>query len=86
MSTVITAANGLRMKLLWTGIVALGAVSLAIVALNRGETVDPAHYYFRTVPLFETAAPKYAWLNNIVAVGTGHRPPEGPVYQVFEVL
>src|SRR5579871_2073426 len=55
-----------------------------IERLNRGEAVDPAEYYFRTVPLFETAAPAYAWLNNIVAVATGHRPPEGPVYRVFE--
>ena len=60
--------------------------SEVIERLNRGETVDPSQYYFRTVPLFETAAPKYLWLNNIIAVGTGHRPPEGPVYQVFEVL
>ena len=35
---------------------------------------------------FETAAPKYDWLNRIIAVGTGHRPPQGPVYDVFEVL
>jgi hypothetical protein len=57
-----------------------------IERLNRGEAVDPSHYYFRTIPLFETAAPKYAWLNNIVAVATGHRLPEGPVYHVYEVL
>jgi len=57
-----------------------------IERLNRGETVDPSLYYFRTVPLFETGAPTYAWLNNVVAVALGHRPPEGPVYRVFEVL
>jgi hypothetical protein len=54
--------------------------------LNRGENVDPAEYYFRTAVAFETAAPRYDWLNRIVAVGTGRRPPEGPVYDVFEVL
>src|SRR4029434_5838621 len=26
-----------------------------IVAIGRGETVDPASYYFRTMPRFETA-------------------------------
>jgi len=57
-----------------------------IERLNRGETVDPSQYYFRTIPLFETAAPQYAWLNNIVSVARGHRPPEGPVYRVFEIL
>ena len=54
--------------------------------MNRGEAVDPSEYYFRTSVVFETAAPKYDWLNRIIAVGTGRRPPEGPVYDVFEVL
>jgi uncharacterized protein DUF3237 len=54
--------------------------------LNRGEKVDPSEYYFRTSPVFETASEKYAWLNRIIAVGTGHRLPQGPVYSVFEVL
>ena len=35
---------------------------------------------------FETAAPQYDWLNRIVAIGTGNRPPQGPVYDIFEVL
>jgi hypothetical protein len=52
----------------------------------KGEAVDPASYYFRTAVSFETAADRYAWLNGIIAIGTGHRPPEGPVYDIFEVL
>jgi hypothetical protein len=54
--------------------------------LNRGETVDASEYYFRTAPFFETAAEKYAWLNRVITVATGHRLPTGPVYDVFEVL
>ena len=54
--------------------------------LNRGEMVDPSEYYFRTAITFETAAAKYDWLNRIIAIGTGRRPPEGPVYEIFEVL
>lgn len=54
--------------------------------LNRGEPVDPASYYFRTALTFETAAPRYDWLNRVIAVGTGNRLPEGPIYDVFEVL
>ena len=57
-----------------------------IERLNRGEPVDPSEYYFRTAPLFETSAPKYDWLNRIVAIATGDRKPEGPIYEVFEVL
>ncbi len=54
--------------------------------VNAGEFVDPALYYFRTAITIETAAPQCAWLNKIFAIGTGSRPPEGPVYDVFEVL
>lgn len=54
--------------------------------LNRGESVDPSSYYFRIAPFFETSAPKYERLNRVVGVGTGHRLPQGPVYDVYEVL
>jgi len=54
--------------------------------LARGETVEPSEYYLRTAPFFETAAPQYAWLNTIVAVGVGRRVSGGVVYDVFEVL
>jgi hypothetical protein len=54
--------------------------------VNAGVYVDPAEYYFRTAVAFDTAAPKYDWLNRIIAIGTGSRPPEGPVYEIFEVL
>jgi len=54
--------------------------------LAAGEVVDPASYYFRMVPVFETASKKYEWINRIVAVGTGRREPAGPIYSVEEVL
>ena len=56
-----------------------------IARLENGEAVDPATYYFRIAPLFETASAEYAWINNVVAVGIGHRRTDGPVYSVFEV-
>ncbi len=54
--------------------------------MERGEVVDPASYYFRINPLFETSAPKYDWINRVVAIGVGHRQADGPIYSVFEVL
>jgi len=57
-----------------------------IARVEKGETVNPAGYYFRIAPLFETAAPQYAWLNNIVAIGIGHRRADGAIYSIFEVL
>ena len=57
-----------------------------IAAIARGETVDPRLYYFRTTPRFETAHPTYAFLNRIIAVATGDRRVDGPIYEIHEVL
>src|SRR5262249_61329325 len=57
-----------------------------IAAIGRGEVVDPALYYFRTTPRFVTGDPKYAFLNRLVAVGSGDRRAEGPIYTIHEVL
>ncbi len=54
--------------------------------LNKGEPVDPALYYFRSVPVFETSSEKYSWLNRAIFVATGRREASGPVYEVHEVL
>ncbi len=57
-----------------------------LAKVAKGEPVDPARLYFRTACFFETSAPKYAWMNGIIGLGVGRRPPEGPVYEVFELL
>ena len=57
-----------------------------IAAIARGEKVDPSTYYFRTTPRFETGHPKYAFLNRLLAVASGDRRPEGPIYTIDEIL
>jgi len=42
--------------------------------------------YFRTLPRFETAAPKYAFLNRLLAVGRGEIRADGPVHILEEVV
>ncbi len=54
--------------------------------IARGEVVKATDYYLRIAASFETASEKYGWLNGIISVGVGHRLPEGPIYQMFEVL
>jgi hypothetical protein len=57
-----------------------------IAALGRGEAVDPASYYFRTVPRFETSSEKYAFLNRMIAVGIGETRPDGAIHRIDEIL
>ncbi|MGV9679426.1 DUF3237 domain-containing protein [Nocardia sp. NPDC003482] len=47
--------------------------------------IDPARYYFRTTPLFETGSPKYGWLNDIVCVGSGYLIENGIAYHVAQL-
>ncbi len=57
----------------------------AMARLRRGEAVDPATIYFRTVPRFETAAPELAWLQRSIFVCAGARFPERVELRIFEV-
>jgi Protein of unknown function (DUF3237) len=57
-----------------------------IEKLDKGEAFDPRSYYFRMNPMCETSAPKYDWMNSIIAIGTGYRLPDRPIYSIFEVL
>lgn len=57
-----------------------------LAALARGEMVDPSLYSMRTHPRFETGDPRYAWLNRLVAVGSGAREPAAVRISMFEVL
>jgi Protein of unknown function (DUF3237) len=54
--------------------------------LNRGETVDPESYYFRTTPYFETSSEKYGWMNRICSIATGSRKASERTFEVFQVL
>lgn len=47
--------------------------------------VDPANYYFRTNPLFETGSERYAWLNDIVCIGSGYLVEGGVAYRIYQV-
>lgn len=53
---------------------------------NKREILPYDAYYARTTPRFETASPKYAWINRVIAVANGHRLEKGPKYKVFEIL
>lgn len=57
-----------------------------LAQLARGEAVDPALYYMRTTPKFETADPRYLWLNDVVAVGSGIRQADAVVIDFFELM
>lgn len=54
--------------------------------LAAGEQVDPAEYYFRTVPEFIAPAGKYEWMNQSIFLCSGARYPLGIKLWVWRVL
>jgi len=57
-----------------------------IAALSRGEVIDPARYYFRTLPRFEASTENYAYLNRIITVGVGEVRRDGAIHRIDEIL
>jgi hypothetical protein len=52
----------------------------------KRHQIDPAQYYFRTNPLFETGSSQYAWLNDVVCVGSGYLVEGAVAYKVSQVM
>ena len=50
------------------------------------DDAAPGGPYFRTLPRFETAEPKYAFLNRLLAVGVGEMRADGPVHLIEEIV
>ncbi|HEY2434462.1 MAG TPA: DUF3237 domain-containing protein [Vicinamibacterales bacterium] len=53
--------------------------------LLAGEPVDPSLVYFRTVPVFETAAAGLHWLTRAIFIGDGERHPDHVVIRVWRI-
>jgi hypothetical protein len=54
--------------------------------LAAGEALSFDETYVRTTPRFETADNRYAWLNEIVAVGYNVLSPNHIDYRIYQVL
>ena len=61
------------------------AVRAAFRDPARADGVPASDYYIRIAPVFETADPRYAWLNGVLAVGCGHRTAGGIRHSIFAV-
>jgi len=58
----------------------------ALIHMTVTGVRDDANQYLRTLPRFETASSKYAFLNRLLAVGIGQIGPDGPVHAIEEIL
>lgn len=57
----------------------------AMARFAKGEFLDANEYSLVMTAKFECGDERYAWLNNVVAIGQGERTPNGPIYTIFEI-
>jgi len=57
-----------------------------LASLARGEHVDPAKYFFRTIMRFETGAPYLESLNKTLAVATAERKARQVLLTAYRLL
>jgi hypothetical protein len=81
---MLQAEDGQVIGITYTGIRA-GAPEV-LAKLAAGEAVEPSAYYMRTAIRFETGSGPLEWLNRVLAVAIGQRPPQGPIYDVYAIL
>jgi len=77
MSALVGSVNGTQTKVLWAAIALLGAVSLGIVALSRGEPVNAAWLVIAAVCIYFIAYRYYALFiaNKVLGVNAARPTP-----------
>jgi carbon starvation protein len=77
MTDVAVKSNGLQNKLLWAAVIALGTVSMGIVALSRGETINAAWLVIAAVCIYFVAYRFYALFiaNKVLGIDPARATP-----------
>ena len=82
--TALETDDGALISMQYVGL-ACGTTPESSERFRRREVLPYEDIYVRTTPRFETADPRYEWLNRVIAVANGARTPDGPMYHVFEI-
>jgi hypothetical protein len=76
--------DGAKLYLTYTGRIIQPAPSADGTPRDPSQ-VDPSEYYFRVAPTFETADDRYAWLNEVQAIGVGRFLGGGIAYRIYAI-
>jgi Protein of unknown function (DUF3237) len=52
---------------------------------GRGAQLEPSEYSLAVTAKLECGDDRYAWLNDVIAIGVGRQTPTGVVYEVFAI-
>ncbi len=79
---VFATDDGAHIYVQYPGVLMLDEKTRA--SLTGGPATDYGHTHWVTQPRFETGDARYAWLNNVMAIGEGRALPGGVEYRVYE--
>ena len=57
----------------------------AMARFGKGALLNASEYSLAISARFECGDERHAWLNNVIAVGTGEQTTQGPIYSIFEI-
>lgn len=77
--------DGAYLYLAYGGRISVPPAASQRIAAEGAANVPASAYYFRSLPVFETADPRYAWLNDIVCVAVGRLTTTGIAYQLHVI-
>ena len=82
---VIQTEDSATIYITYTGFIYTDEETFKLMASGNVKNLSPDKYYFRINPIFETASPKYDWLNHTVAIGVGTRTETGVSYKIYAI-
>ena len=74
--------DGAFLYLQYYGVIEITPNVQAALASGSAST-EYGEHYFVTQPRFETGDPRYAWLNDVMAVGEGRLRPNAVEYRIY---
>lgn len=82
---VIQTEDSATIYVTYTGFIYTDEETFKLMASGNVKNLSSDKYYFRINPIFETASPKYDWLNHTVAIGVGTRTETGVSYKIYAI-
>lgn len=79
----LTTDDGAMVYLTYQG--TMRADPAAMARFRKGELLAPGDYALQITARFECGDVRYAWLNDLLAVGIGEQTMQGPIYRIFEI-
>ncbi len=86
---VLKTEDGALVYMTYTGLMVAADQSDFLYMIDANKADDPegakTRFYYRITCQFETGDQRYAWLNHVLAIGSGRLGDKQAIYEVFAI-